>query len=365
MGGLYKEKTLFLVDDDAINLVICKEILSDTYNVFTMDSVKSMMDMMRRIMPDLIILDVVMPDVGGYEAIKMLKSRKKHEDIPVIFLTSKQDSASEEEGFALGAADFITKPISPPVLLKRIEQCLILEEQKAELNDMELISQILDKQLEDKKRVHQTVSKYLNQHLIEDIFADRASVLARRHIAILFADIRGFTPITESLKSTPEIVVEILNEYLEIITACVLENGGSVDKFFGDSVMALFNGFESQDDYIFYAAKSALDMIKKSESFRTNMMERIGVDLACGIGIHCGEVIVGNIGSAYRKDYTAIGDAVNVASRLEGRAGKAEILISKEMYDHLDGRIVASTVGRVLLKGKNVPIELFTLKGIV
>ena len=130
-----KRKTIFLVDDDITNLTIGDSALSDSYNVFTLNSAALLFKMLEKHIPDLILLDVEMPEMNGYETIKLLKEKQETSEIPVIFLTAKSDSGSELEGLSLGAIDYIIKPFSPPLLLKRIEVHLLVESQKNELVD--------------------------------------------------------------------------------------------------------------------------------------------------------------------------------------------------------------------------------------
>jgi len=128
-----KRKTIYLVDDNITNLTMGRNVLSSHYNVATVDSGDRMLKMLEKNIPDMILLDVEMPEMNGYEAIKKIKSKKETKDIPIIFLTAKSDSDSELEGLSLGAIDYITKPFSPPLLLKRIETHLLVESQKEEL----------------------------------------------------------------------------------------------------------------------------------------------------------------------------------------------------------------------------------------
>lgn len=127
------KKTIFLVDDDITNLTIGKNALSGDYNVFTLNSGTRLLKMLDKTMPDMILLDVEMPEMNGYDTIKMIKRKSETADIPIIFLTAKNDSESELEGLSLGAIDYIFKPFSPPLLLKRIEVHLLVESQKKEL----------------------------------------------------------------------------------------------------------------------------------------------------------------------------------------------------------------------------------------
>ena len=170
---------------------------------------------------------------------------------------------------------------------------------------------------------------------------------------------------TENLRDTPELIVRTLNEYLELTSTAVFNNGGSVDKFIGDATMALFNGFVPLDDYVYKAVRSAWEMTQGAEQLNRSLKERFGVDLSFGIGIHCGEAIVGNLGPSFRKDYTAIGDTVNTAARLESNAKPSEVLISRDVYELLGDRIEAKSKGEIQLKGKTEPIEVFSLTNLI
>lgn len=179
----------------------------------------------------------------------------------------------------------------------------------------------------------------------------------KRSVAVLFVDIRGFTPLSESLK--PEQVVKILNEYLALTTASILQNNGMLDKFIGDATMAVFNAPLDLDDYVFRAVQAALDMRKGAEKLAENLQEQFGKTVSFGIGVNCGEAVVGNIGCEFRMDYTAIGDTVNTAARLESRAKPGEILISQAVYDAVKDRILAEKVGPMELKGKSNTVMVY------
>jgi len=200
--------------------------------------------------------------------------------------------------------------------------------------------------------------------LIEEGAAEQNEVGRRKHIAVLFVDVRGFTPLTEKMRDTPELIVETLNEYLELTSSAIFNNGGSVDKFIGDATMALFNGFVPLEDYVYKSVKAAWEMTLRSEEVSKSIKEKFDIDMSFGIGVHCGEAIVGNLGPTFRKDYTAIGDTVNTAARLESIASRSQVLISKDIYDLLEGRISAESIGEIPLKGKSIPLEIFSLTGV-
>ena len=365
-----KKPIIFLVDDTPINLKLGKRVLEEQYKVITLDSGEQMFEALAFATPDLILLDVLMPGMGGFGAIKLLKSNEDTVDIPVIFLSSVTGVDEEYEGLTLGAVDYISKPFAPKLLLKRIEFHLLLQSQKQELETLNSdLTQIVSKQIKEKVDTRSFFSKYIDSSLINQFFMNRddtANVAGtRQQVAVLFADVRGFTAMAESLDATPEIVVEVLNDLLEITATAIANNGGSVDKFVGDETMGLFNGYIAQDDYVFSAVKAAWEIIHGATEVLESIEKRVGIVLGFGIGIHCGEAIIGSIGPSFRKDYTAIGDTVNVASRLESQAGISEILISRSVCDELEGRVDAVSVGKMTLKGKKELVEVFLLNEII
>ena len=180
-----------------------------------------------------------------------------------------------------------------------------------------------------------------------------------RDVAVLFVDIRGFTPLSEGL--LPEQVVSILNEYLKLTTTSILQNNGMLDKFIGDAAMAVFNAPLDLEDYVFCAVKAAIDMRKGADELAKDLQEKYGKTVSFGIGIHCGPAVIGNIGCSFRMDYTAIGDTVNTASRLESRAKPKEILVSEAVYEQVQDCVIAEQVGEMELKGKSNKVMTYRI----
>ncbi len=184
----------------------------------------------------------------------------------------------------------------------------------------------------------------------------------KREVAVLFVDIRGFTPMSENL--LPEQVVDILNEYLSLTTECIFKHNGMLDKFIGDATMAVFNAPFDLKDYLYEAVATAWDIKSGSEKLEKKLMEQFGRTISFGIGVNCGDAVVGNIGCDFRMDYTAIGDTVNTAARLESRAKPGQILISDKLYQQLSDRIEAEAIGEMELKGKSNKIMVYSVTSI-
>ena len=216
----------------------------------------------------------------------------------------------------------------------------------------------------EKQKINKAFRMYVAPEIVDDVAGSGSYELqlGGRHkdIAVLFVDIRGFTTMSENL--APEEVVDILNEYFGVITDAIFKNKGTLDKFIGDAAMAVFNSPFDLDDYVYRAVMTACDIAKASEALGEKLMERFGKKVSYGIGVNCGEAIIGNIGSTFRMDYTAIGDTVNTASRLESNAKAGEILISEEVKKRLEGRIETEDVGEIPLKGKSRKIFVYRVK---
>lgn len=206
-----------------------------------------------------------------------------------------------------------------------------------------------------RRKVMSAFKKYVAPQVVDEIAGKGEFKIVlggeSRNIAVLFVDIRGFTPMSEKLE--PEQVVDILNEYLALTTKSIFNNGGTLDKFIGDATMAVFNAPFDLDDYIYKAVCTARDIAAGSEELRQKLMERFGRTINFGIGVNCGKAVVGNIGCEFRMDYTAIGDTVNTAARLESNAKPGQILISQDVYDAVKDRVEVTEVGVIPLKGKS------------
>lgn len=219
----------------------------------------------------------------------------------------------------------------------------------------------------EKKKIKDMFKKYVDPKLVDAMIksSDMTDVRVgrKKHFAVLFVDLRGFTPMSEKLADEPETIVHILNDYLELTASCIFNNGGSVDKFIGDATMALFNGFTPLDDYVYRAVKAAYDIVKGAAALNIQIKQKYGFEVGFGVGVHCGYAIVGNIGPQFRQDYTAIGDTVNTTARLESNAKASQVLLSKEVEEALKGRIITESLGEITMKGKGA-VEVFSLTGI-
>ncbi len=217
-----------------------------------------------------------------------------------------------------------------------------------------------------KKSVLQAFQKYVAPQVVEEIAKTGDFKInlggENRDIAVLFVDIRGFTTMSEAME--PEQVVEILNEYLGLTTKAIFDHSGTLDKFVGDATMAVFNSPFDLEDYEYKAVLAALDIVKGGEKLEEELMERFGRSVGFGVGVNCGPAVVGNVGCEFRMDFTAIGDTVNTAARLEANAKKGQVLISDVLYERLKDRLVVNEIGQIPLKGKSNGVNVFEVLGV-
>lgn len=217
-----------------------------------------------------------------------------------------------------------------------------------------------------RQKVLTAFKKYVAPEIVEEI-ARKGDFNVKlggenRDIAVLFVDIRGFTTMSEVL--TPEKVVEILNQYLNLTTNAIFRNKGTLDKFVGDATMAVFNSPFDLDDYVFRAVCAAWDIVEDGKALEKELLEKYGRTIGFGVGVNCGPAVVGNIGCDFRMDFTAIGDTVNTAARLEANAKKGQVLISQEVYNHVKDRVEVETLGEIPLKGKSKGVCVYSVQSL-
>lgn len=217
-----------------------------------------------------------------------------------------------------------------------------------------------------KKSIEKAFNKYVAPQVVDEIAKNGSYELKlggeNRDVAVLFVDIRGFTPLSESLE--PEQVVDILNGYLALTTASIFRHGGTLDKFIGDATMAVFNAPFDTEDFEYNAILAAWDIVQGGNRIEKEYFARYGKHVGFGVGVNCGPAVVGNIGCDFRMDYTAIGDTVNTAARLEANAPRGTVYISEEIYAKVKDRITVEEVGEIPLKGKSKEVFVYSITGV-
>jgi len=212
------------------------------------------------------------------------------------------------------------------------------------------------------QREKQRLSRFFSPDVLREVVRDRDGHLLRprrRLVTVLFSDIRGFTTISERL--APEQVDEMLREYLSVMTEVIFRHGGTVDKYMGDGIMALYNAPREDPEHALNAIRTALEFQERAIPFSARWQAKLGVQIRCGVGINSGEAIVGSLGSRQRNEYTAIGDPVNLAARLESvtKDYGVPIIISEYTFEYVKGRFPTRELDTVTVKGKSQPVKIY------
>ena len=218
-----------------------------------------------------------------------------------------------------------------------------------------------------RKKVTSTLERYVAPNIVKELLREGTESLGLGgklcDIAVLFVDVRGFTTMSEN--KDPRTIVSILNRYLAMTSSCIEQNEGTLDKFIGDATMAFWGAPLPQENAIYLASKTALEIVEGAEKLSKELKEEIGVDLRVGVGVHFGPAVVGNMGSEKHMDYTAVGDTVNTASRLESNAPGSTVYISRVVAEKLGEKAEVESLGaKVKLKGKAEGFEVLILKSL-
>jgi class 3 adenylate cyclase len=211
--------------------------------------------------------------------------------------------------------------------------------------------------------VHNMFRRYVSPAVVDRLPADPKDLELgghRQEVSILFADIRGFTGFSEHL--APEALVDVLNQYLSIAATAILMYEGTLDKFMGDAVMGIFNAPLHQADHALRAVRAAAAMQRAINDYHHNIGQKRALQF--GIGLHVGEVVVGNIGMSDRMDYTAIGDAVNLAKRIQENAPGGKVMLSEDIYHMVAEEIEANFFEEVQVRGRQKPVKLYELRSL-
>jgi class 3 adenylate cyclase len=293
-------------------------------------------------MPDLIILDVEMPGLTGFEVCRLLRAEEATSRIPIIMLTALHEAEDRVYGLDIGADDYLTKPFNPRELIARIEKRL-----RAKLEG--------DHLRERQATIRRTFERFVAPSVVDKLLQDPMLVKLggeMQEITVMFADLEGFTRISERMH--PEKLLSILNQYHQLVVEVVQQHQGTVDKFLGDGVMVLYNTPLPTPEHAFRAVATALDIRQRLAGFHQRLEPEHR--LAINFGIHTGPAVVGNVGTARIMDFTAVGDTVNLAARLCEVAQGSQILISNATYAQLSDRVAVKIVGPQPVRNRTDPV---------
>ena len=339
---------VLVVDDHPDMRSYLERVLSRRYRVVLAKEGAEALEQAKTVRPDLILTDVMMPRMSGYDLLKAVREDQKLRAIPVIFLTARAGTEARIESLEAGADDYVAKPFDENELLARAGNLI-----RERAQERELI------QLQKEK-----IARFLPPHLADMIIAgDRDDFLKghRAEITVLFIDLRGFTAFAESAE--PEVVIAILREYQTEMGSLITEYGGTLERFSGDAMMVFFNDPIPVPDHVEQAVRMAIAMRNRSAALRAKWTKR-GIDLGVGVGIATGYASLGVIGFERRKDYAAIGPVTNLAARLCGEAQHGQILVSGQVLELVDSLVATEAVGPLTLKGLQRPVVAYNVTGL-
>jgi adenylate cyclase len=356
---------VLVVDDTPVNLKLLADLLgAKGYTVLTAASGAEALERIAAEMPDLVLLDVMMPGMSGYEVCRKLRDNPATAMLPVVMVTALDPAQERVKGIDAGADDFLTKPIHQPELLARVRSLLrvkMLWDELGELNRT-LEARVAEQvgQLERMGRLKRFFSPQLAEAIVSGGTEDPLQS-HRREITVVFIDLRGFTAFAETAE--PEEVMGVLREYHAAMGRLILEHEGTLERFTGDGMMIFFNDPTPVPNPAELAVRMALAMRGRVETLMRDWRKR-GFELDFGVGLAQGYATLGAIGFEGRWDYGAIGRVTNLAARLCGEAQPGQILVSRRLYGALDELIEAEPVGELTLKGFSRPVTVFNVTGL-
>jgi signal transduction histidine kinase/class 3 adenylate cyclase len=344
-------ETILIVEDNQDMRSYIRQVLQPFFYLEEAADGEEGLRKARELKPDLILSDVMMPKMDGYEMIRALAADPRTVDIPIIVLTAKASEDMKIEGLREGAHDFLSKPFNPKELLARISNLIRLLRKEKEVDRL------------NRHMREQLLKRYLPPPLIEQILAGETSIEEKpksQPCTILFSDLEKFTQASSDLRAQE--MSRLLNEYLDAMIEIIFRYGGTIDKFIGDSIMVIFGApvFLNPSLQATRAAACAVAMQNEIRRLEADWQKAGVTSLRMRIGIHHGPVVVGHFGNERRMDFTAIGPAVNLASRIESACEPGQVFVSGEVCDYLP-RKSFEKVGSFAMKNVREEVTLYKL----
>jgi DNA-binding response OmpR family regulator len=355
----HRSYRILVVDDAEENVAILEARLQanhyETISAFDgLDALKKMEEET----PDLVLLDVMMPKMDGFEVCQRIKANEDTQMIPVIMVTAKTDVEDIARGFEVGADDYLTKPYQQMELMARVRSMLRIRQ--AYLDIQELNSNLEEKVKEQVAEIERVgrLKRYFSPQLLQSLTSNEATAIMkshRREITVVFLDLRGFTAFSE--RAEPEEVIAVLRELHQTAGSIIFRHEGTIERFTGDGIMVFLGDPMPMEDHPMRSVRMALDL-RREVGELSKRWKKMGFDLSLGIGISTGYATLGTIGFEGRLDYAAIGNATNLASRLCDEAEAEQILISHKTKINVEEVFRTKSLGTVPMHGfsKALPI---------
>jgi len=335
---------LLIVDDNKVNrILLARGLEGDGHKVETAENGKQALEKLRTDSFDLVLLDIEMPEMNGYQVLETCLQDPDLRDIPIIMTSSLDEIDSVVKCVELGAEDYLNKPVNPILLRARVNASL----EKKRLRD------------EQRKLFRTFATKEVADELLKTGFS-----LGGKYVnaSVMFADIRSFTTIGE--KQDASETIDLLNNYFALMFEAIIGNHGTVNQLEGDGLMAIFGAPIHQDGHREHAVRAALEMIELLRGFNVEQAAQNKIQIEIGVGIATGRVIAGYTGTQHRATYTCVGDTVNIAARIEKytKEVRHSILIDQYTFEGLPKDIEVEALGPMLFKGKEQSIHIFAVK---
>ena len=364
-----KPEQILLVDDNTTNLQVLHETLAGLGHKFLVaKNGESALAIAHKAKPSLILLDIMMPGIDGFEVCRRLKTDPETEGIPVIFLTALDDTKDKVKGFDLGAVDYVSKPFQAEEIIARVNTHLTinrLRKRLAEKNrELKSTNDLLEERVQSRtlelaelnriyeRFVPREFISLLNKQSINEISLGDQII---QQMTVMFADVRGWTALSESM--SPQDNFNFINGYLRRVSPVIQDHNGFIDQYYGDGVMALFPG--SPDD----AVMAAIAMHGVVDEYNEERERHGLLPMGIGVGLHLGDLMLGIIGSEDRMQGAVVSDAVNLAARLEGltRIYGSSVTLSELTFSHLRDphKYMHRFVDKLRVKGKNQPVSVY------
>jgi adenylate cyclase len=361
---------ILVVDDNETN----RDILVTRLNVHGYELLQAAdgeeaLTAVRQHLPDLILLDVMMPKLDGIEVTRRLKGDPSLSFLPIILVTAKADTKDVVTGLDAGADDYLTKPVDQTALVARVKSVLRIkalhDQVQAQAADLAMWNQTLEKRVSEQVLEIERVGRlkhFLPPQIAELIISsgdERMLESHRRDITVLFCDLRGFTAFAETTE--PEEVMSVLHEYHANLGALIHKFEGTLDRFTGDGLIVFFNDPLPCPNPPVRAVRMAIEMRKCVEDLAVKW-RKYGHELGFGIGIAHGYATLGRIGFEERFEYAAIGSVVNLAARLCAEANSGQILVDPKVHSAIETLADTEPAGELTLKGFHRPVKAFNVR---
>jgi len=358
------DATILVVDDNEDNrYTLTRRLTREGYtNLATANNGRQALELLRSTKFDLMLLDINMPEMNGYEVLEQLKADAELRHLPVIMISAIGEVQSVVRCIELGAEDYLPKPFDATLLRARVGASLEKKALRDQVRDWNSkLEERVQEQLAQLNRLGR-LKGFFSPQVAESIIDGGGEDLLkthRREVVVVFVDLRGFTAFTDTCE--PEEVMTVLGEYHRVMGQLILAHEGTLEHFAGDGIMIVFNDPIQLAKPIETAISTALAMQQHFVSLRTAWKKR-GFDLDLGIGIAQGYATLGAVGFEGRWEYACIGSVANLAARLCGEAKATQILIDQKTLNRIDDVVEAEPLGEIMLRGLAHPVGVFNIR---